>query len=81
MHEPPGTTAYLASLGQALRRRREKMGLSQEQFAFEVEMDRTYVSGIERGRRNPTVATLRRLTQVLGISPSTLLKDAEKASK
>jgi transcriptional regulator with XRE-family HTH domain len=73
-----GAAAYLAALGLALRRHRVAKGLSQEQFAFEVELDRTYISGIERGVRNPTVATLLRLTAALGIKPSALLKAAEK---
>lgn len=76
-----GAAAYLAALGQAVRRHREGLGLSQEQFAFEVELDRTYVSGIERGVRNPTVGTLLRLTKALGVTPGTLLKSAERAEK
>ena len=72
---------YLAALGLAVRRKREKLGLSQEEFAFEVELDRTYVSGIERGVRNPTVATLLRLTKVLGLTPGALLRAAERARK
>ena len=76
-----GATSYLAALGRALRRHRERVGLSQEQFAFEAELDRTYVSGIERGVRNPTVGTLLRLTQALGVTPSALLKAAEKSAK
>jgi transcriptional regulator with XRE-family HTH domain len=76
-----GAASYLAALGQAVRRHREDLGLSQEKFAFEVELDRTYVSGIERGVRNPTVATLLRLTKTLGLTPSTLLKAAERNQK
>lgn len=76
-----GAASYLAALGQAVRRQRERLGKSQEQFAFDVGLDRTYVSGIERGVRNPTVATLLRLTAVLGIPPSALLRAAERAEK
>lgn len=78
MRRITGTAAYLAALGQAVRRHREKLGLSQEQFAFKAELDRTYVSGIERGVRNPTVGTLLRLTKVLGVALNALLRDAEK---
>ncbi len=81
MRKTTGAAGYLAALGQAVRSYREKAGFSQEQFAFEVELDRTYVSGIERGVRNPTVATLLRLTRALGVPPSALLKAAEKAAK
>jgi len=72
---------YLAALGLAVRQQRENRGLSQEALALQVDLDRTYVSGIERGIRNPTVATLLRLTKALGVPPSALLKAAEKAAK
>jgi transcriptional regulator with XRE-family HTH domain len=55
--------------------------MSQEAFAFEVELDRTYVSGIERGIRNRTVATLIRLTQALGTTPAGLLRATERTAK
>ncbi|MFO1077982.1 MAG: helix-turn-helix transcriptional regulator [Planctomycetota bacterium] len=73
--------AYLPAFGLAVRQRREQLGYSQEQFAFEAELDRTYVSGIERGIRNPTLKTMIRLCKVLKTQPSTLLKDAEKLAK
>ena len=73
-----GSATYLAALGAAVRRHRENLGLSQERFAFEVDLDRTYVSGIERGVRNPTVATLLRVAKALGTTPSALLRAAEK---
>ena len=81
MRKTTGASSYLAALGQAVRRHRKDQGMSQEAFAFEVELDRTYVSGIERGVRNPTVATLLRLTGVLGITPSALLRAAERKQK
>ena len=48
-------------------------GLSQEQFAFEADMHRTYVSGVERGIRNPTVTVLERMAQALNVKPQDLL--------
>lgn len=57
-------------VGRALRRHRLAKGLSQEEFADLCGLDRTYVSGIERGLRNPTVVVLERMAAVLGI-PST----------
>jgi len=50
------------------------MRLSQEDFADRVGLDRTYVSGIERGTRNPTLATMKRLAEGLGVPLETLLK-------
>ena len=81
MRKITGAAAYLAALGQAVRRNREGLGLSQEQFAFEAELDRTYISGIERGGRNATIATVLRLAKTLGVTPSALLRDAEKIAK
>ena len=69
--------AYLQAFGKAVRRRRARLGLSQEQLGFESELDRTYVSGIERGVRNPTVKTLLVLATALKTKPSNLLKSAE----
>ena len=78
MRRIPGTAGYLTALGVAVRRHRVAKGMSQEEFALAVEIDRTYLSGIERGLRNPTVGTLLRLTKVLGTTPAALLKAAEK---
>ena len=60
-----------------LRRFRKDRGLSQEALAHEAGLDRTYVSGLERGIRNPTVLVLSDLAGVLGIEPYQLLLDAE----
>lgn len=56
----------LKRIGRNVRRLREAKGLSQEQLAFEADMHRTYVSGIERGVRNPTATVLQRLATALG---------------
>lgn len=60
-------------VGQNLRRLRLLKGLSQEGLAFEAEIDRTYVSGLERGLENPTVLVLARLAGVLGCEPAQFL--------
>jgi transcriptional regulator with XRE-family HTH domain len=51
-----------------LRSLREKRGLSQEQLAERAELHWTYVSGIERGKRNPGLNILGRLSRALDIS-------------
>ncbi|MDH5134624.1 MULTISPECIES: helix-turn-helix transcriptional regulator [unclassified Microbacterium] len=56
-----------AALGVRVRQLREALGLSQEAFAHRAELDRTYVSGIERGRRNPTLDVLYRLADALEV--------------
>jgi transcriptional regulator with XRE-family HTH domain len=62
-----------------VRRLRKELGMTQEQLAHEVGLDLTYVGGIERGRRNPTVAVLGRLAVVLRTEPSALLTVSEEA--
>lgn len=62
------------ALGRAVHRQRIKLGISQEDFADRVGLDRTYVSGIERGIRNPTLLVLLRLAQVLAVPVAKLLE-------
>ena len=61
-------------LGTNLRRLREAKGLSQEAFAFEAGIHRTYISDIERGARNPTITVVENLAIALGVSASELLR-------
>jgi len=58
-----------------LRRLRKAAGLSQEELAHRAGLDRTYVSGVERGVRNPTVLVLQDLAGVLAVRPADLLAD------
>ena len=60
-------------VGQKVRALREQKGWSQEELAFETGLHRTYISGIERGVRNPTVLILERLAQTLDVQPAELL--------
>ena len=61
-------------LARNLRRFRDAKGWSQEKFAFEANIHRTYVSDIERGSRNPTIMVLEKLAAPLGVTPSELLE-------
>jgi transcriptional regulator with XRE-family HTH domain len=54
-----------ALVARNLRRLRVRQGLSQEALAVDAEIDRTYVSRVERGLENPTVAVLERLSKAL----------------
>ena len=63
-----------AQSGRNLRRYRLAKGVSQEDLAHLCELDRTYVSGIERGLRNPTVLVLERLAGALGIPAAALVE-------
>jgi transcriptional regulator with XRE-family HTH domain len=61
-------------LGANVRRYRKLKGMTQEQLALEAGMERSYVSDLERGTRNPTVRALGRLADALGIEPKDLLE-------
>lgn len=55
-------------VGPAFRQMREQLGLSQEALALSAGVDRTYVSGIERGVRNPSLKSMQRLAAELDIT-------------
>ena len=65
---------WRAIVGTNVRRARQAAGLTQEQLAHEAKIDLTYAGGIERGRRNPSVAVLVRIAEALGVEPSELLR-------
>jgi transcriptional regulator with XRE-family HTH domain len=60
-------------VGLNLRRLREEQGFSQETFADHCGLHRTYISGIERGVRNPTIVILDRIAKALRVPPGSLL--------
>ncbi len=62
-------------VGLNVRRIRVQRGLSQEQLAFDCGLHRTYVSGVERGIRNPTVLVLEQLAKGLQVAPGHLLDE------
>ena len=70
-------TEALTKLGSKIRRIRECSGLSQEAFANKCGLDRTYISMVERGKRNMAFSNLIRIAQGLGVSVSSLTKDID----
>lgn len=67
--------AYISTkLGQNLKRIRTKKKMSQGDIARALKVHRAYISGIENGKRNPTLATIQRLSDALGVSADELLK-------
>ncbi len=56
-----------------LKRLRQERGLSQEKFAFEVDIHRTYISDLERGARNPSIELIEKLARYLRVSAGELL--------
>jgi transcriptional regulator with XRE-family HTH domain len=61
-----------AEFGQAIRAIRDRRGVSQESLALQCGLDRTYVSGIERGTRNPSLTNILKLAVALDVSPAEL---------
>ncbi len=68
-----GPVNIRSRLAANLRRFRQERELSQEQFAFEAGIHRTYVSDLERGARNPTIEVVDKLARFLGVKVGDLL--------
>jgi transcriptional regulator with XRE-family HTH domain len=66
------------ALGNAIRSRREELGLSQEALADAAGFHVTQIGGLERGVRNPSYATLVRLARALDTTPGALLTAVDK---
>jgi transcriptional regulator with XRE-family HTH domain len=62
------------TVGRNLRHYREQRGLSQEAFAAELGVHRTYMGGLERGERNITLRSLERIAKRLKLDPLELLR-------
>lgn len=75
MSATPAMTDWCKIVGANVRALRVAKGLTQEQLAFEAELDLTYVGGIERGKRNPSLAVIARLAKVLAVHPTDLVSD------
>lgn len=65
----------LLNIGLAIKAERLTKGYSQERLALEANLDRTYISAIERGKKNLTVISLDKIACVLKVQMSDLLKD------
>lgn len=67
------------SFGEAVRFHRRLTGYLQEELADRASIHRTYIGGIERGERNPTLTMIHRLAVALGVPPSRLLEPVSKS--
>lgn len=63
-------------MGKNMRKIRVEAGLSQEEIAVRMGVEQTYVSGLERGVRNPTLTTLDRAASALNVKITALLEDS-----
>ena len=71
----PAMQDWRVILGRNVRRIRQQKKLTQEQLAFEAEIDLTYVGGIERGKRNPSLLVMARIADALGVSLTKLINE------
>ncbi len=69
-----GPVEALVEFGRRVRAVRTRAGLSQEQLAERAGLDRTYISGIERGLRNVSLVNIRRLARALEADAGDLLR-------
>jgi transcriptional regulator with XRE-family HTH domain len=73
----PAAPAFQAALGQAVKARREDLGLTQEQLFLRSELHQRWISNVETGKRNPSYASLRRLASALELTAAQLVARAE----
>jgi len=66
-------TNEVTNFAKKLRQLRLKKKLSQGSVAEILDVHRTYISGLERGRRNPSLATIQKLAKALKVSPKDFL--------
>ena len=71
MAKPPRSRP-LAAFGLNVRKRRESLDLTQIEAAGRADLDPTYISGIERGVRNPSLISIVRVAKALGVTVSEL---------
>jgi transcriptional regulator with XRE-family HTH domain len=71
----PAMRDWRIVFGRNVRRIRQQKSLTQEELAFEAEIDLTYVGGIERGKRNPSLMVMARIADTLAVPLPKLLSD------
>lgn len=71
--------AIIRVVAENVKQARKIAGLSQEKLAFEADLDRTYISQVERRQRNVTIVVLSRIAKALRTTPDKLLIPSRKA--
>ncbi|MGJ5681538.1 helix-turn-helix domain-containing protein [Staphylococcus equorum] len=61
------------AFGEVLKQERKNKNITQEELAFYCDLDRTYISLLERGKRNPTIGAVFKIARVLELKPSSLI--------
>ena len=62
-------------IGKRIKEIRSEKGISQEKLALKAELDRTYVAGVENGKRNPSIKSLEKIINALYINFGCFFKD------
>jgi transcriptional regulator with XRE-family HTH domain len=75
----PAAPVFQTALGEAVKTRRQDLGLTQEQVSLHSDLHQRWISNVETGKRNPSYASLRRLAAALELSTSDLIARAEAA--
>lgn len=78
--KPEDSQSFAVALGAVFRRLREEKGIAQVDLAVAVSRQRTYISELELGKRNPTLDTMRLIAHCLGTPLSEVLREAERAA-
>lgn len=66
----------ISRFGLAVRRRRDELGITQEELAFIAKINRSYVGDVERGSRNVSLKTIERFATALRLTPEELVRRA-----
>ncbi|WP_172787555.1 MULTISPECIES: helix-turn-helix domain-containing protein [Bradyrhizobium] len=71
----PAMQDWRVIVGKNVRRIRQQRRMTQEKLAFEADLDLTYIGGIERGRRNPSLSAMARIAEALSVPLVKLLSE------
>lgn len=65
------------AFGEVLKKYRKKAKLSQEELALSCGLDRTYIGLLERSKRQPTLSTIFKIAEVVGVAPHVIIREVE----
>jgi transcriptional regulator with XRE-family HTH domain len=74
---PAPRSSFHLAFGRAIREIRHELDISQEELALRAGIQRSYLGGIERGERNPSLANILKIAGTLQVPPSEILRRAE----
>lgn len=66
------------AFGKVLKKYRKESKMTQEELALSCDLDRTYIGLLERAKRQPTISTIFKIADVLGVEPHVMIEDVEQ---